>query len=257
MDFLRYQYIYNSHGLANNRLDHITDTVPENNYSIDLDNQQQNNYLYDMNGNLLHDEANSIDSIKWNAYGKVSRVVSSEPKRYNIDLMYDAMGNRIVKKLTSTDDPGDLTKMLYEFYLRDAQGNIMGIYTSKYNSELERWELYLTEHHLYGSSRLGIHGSDTLAGFNTYNLVDHPQLLYNVQEYLNNLTYNLQVQIARTCTSDPDSKKILYCDIANTFCKIEEWCTLSGFSYEYHNNDLWVLNDSHTGVSVMEAIQIL
>ena len=60
-----------------------------------------------------------------------------------ISYTYDAAGNRISKKTEKGASSSEAT-----WYVRDAQGNVLGVYTDK-NA------LTLTEHHVYGSSRLG------------------------------------------------------------------------------------------------------
>ncbi len=54
---------------------------------------------------------------------------------------YDASGNRITKKVSTTKE---------DYYVRDAQGNVLGIYS--YDNTNFTW----SEQHLYGSSRLGM-----------------------------------------------------------------------------------------------------
>lgn len=62
-----------------------------------------------------------------------------------INYTYDAAGNRITKKV------GGKTTI----YVRDASGNVMSVYENIAGSVLKK-----TEDHIYGSSRLGIIGSN-------------------------------------------------------------------------------------------------
>jgi RHS repeat-associated protein len=152
MDSLTYKYNLDGNGkLVNNRLNHVRDSVNNANYTVDIDNQSNNNYTYDRIGNLEKDVAEGIDTIRWTVYGKINRVRKSSGATI-IDYGYDPGGNRISKKVIAS---GDTTKT---FYVRDAQGNVLAVYEKK-NSDAITWE----EQHLYGSSRLGMWRNDTIA----------------------------------------------------------------------------------------------
>ena len=151
MDSLSYKYNLDGNGkLVNNRLNHVRDSVNSANYTVDIDNQSNNNYTYDRIGNLEKDVAEGIDTIRWTVYGKINRVRKSSGASI-IDYGYDPGGNRISKKVIVS---GDTTKT---FYVRDAQGNVLAVYEKK-NSDAITWE----EQHLYGSSRLGMWNNDTI-----------------------------------------------------------------------------------------------
>ena len=94
-------------------------------------------YDYDNIGNLLKDKSEGITGIEWNVYGKIKQIVKNGA---TISCQYDASGNRVMKQVGNKRD----------FYIRDAQGNVMAIY--KDQGSYVDW----TEQHLYGSSRLGI-----------------------------------------------------------------------------------------------------
>ncbi|RXK86138.1 RHS repeat domain-containing protein [Filimonas effusa] len=136
----RLAYYYNP---GNNQLNYIHDTVPENNYTEDIDAQSMNNYTYDAIGNMTRDIKSGITDIQWNVYGKISRIVKSD--NTTIDYAYDASGNRIRKTIGSHTT----------CYVRDAQGNVMSVYEAG-NTALNNGNLTQTELHMYGSSRLGI-----------------------------------------------------------------------------------------------------
>ncbi|MFZ4400463.1 MAG: RHS repeat domain-containing protein [Bacteroidales bacterium] len=104
-------------------------------------------YDYDEIGNLTKDVIEQI-GIEWNVYGKIKTI-----KKGNgdvIEFIYDAMGNRVCKKLTQSSG------ISYQLYTRDAQGNIMANYTTAGG------QTTLTEFDLYGSSRIGIKALDLL-----------------------------------------------------------------------------------------------
>ena len=141
MDSLNYAYTYGT-----NKLDHISDSVPSGNYGNDLDNQSSGNYSYDAIGELTGDNASGITNVNWTVYGKIASIVKSNE---TISFTYDAAGNRVSKTVTPTSGTPITT-----WYVRDAQGNIMSVYTSG-DQTVNSGDLSRTEIDLYGSSRLG------------------------------------------------------------------------------------------------------
>jgi RHS repeat-associated protein len=95
-------------------------------------------YQYDGIGNLILDQDEGI-KISWTPYGKV-REVRLKGDSLVTKFRYDAMGNRVEKRVLLADTTYALTR-----YLRDASGNVIAIYK----------DTTLTEQPLYGSSRLG------------------------------------------------------------------------------------------------------
>uniref|UniRef100_UPI001A982D61 RHS repeat domain-containing protein n=1 Tax=Foetidibacter luteolus TaxID=2608880 RepID=UPI001A982D61 len=164
MDKLGYRYKPNT-----NQLDHITDDVNAANYTEDIDGQGTNNYEYDEIGNLVKDKAEGIgqsqqSKIEWTVYGKISSI--RKDNGMLIAYTYDAGGNRISKAVSN--DGGTTTT----WYVRDAGGNVMGVYVSGDNTK-NSGRLTQTETHLYGSSRLGLYKAEvdvTLAATNTATL---------------------------------------------------------------------------------------
>ena len=137
------------------------DAVSSGNYSDDIDNESSNNYIYDKIGNLTKDVSQEIDTIKWNVYGKIEKVVrSSASSKPDLEFHYDAMGNRICKIVKPRAGSGILTQenWTYTYYLRDAQGNVLATYDRTFRSITSGFsEKYnLKESDLYGSSRTGI-----------------------------------------------------------------------------------------------------
>src|SRR5690606_5272087 len=80
--------------------------------------------------------------IEWTVYGKISKIEKQDGT--TIRYTYDVAGNRISKAVTM----GENTTTTW--YSRDAQGNTLTVYEEKSET------LNLAEHHLYGSSRLGL-----------------------------------------------------------------------------------------------------
>ncbi len=138
MDNLTYNYI-----AGTNKLSSVSDAAADDDYGNDIKSQGDENYQYDPIGNLIHDDKAGIDNIDWTVYGKIQKI----SKRNGVDIAYtyDAAGNRISK-----DVKGQQT-----WYVRDATGNIMSVYTSK-DGTVNNGDLTQTETELYGSSRLGM-----------------------------------------------------------------------------------------------------
>ncbi|MBV4358902.1 LamG-like jellyroll fold domain-containing protein [Pinibacter aurantiacus] len=151
MDKLTYSYNVDANGkLVNNKLRHVHDEVNEDNYSTDIDSQTEDDaYNYDKIGNLVKDISaeNGLDKIKWTVYGKIESV--SKANGNIITYTYDAGGNRISKSVATVDG----TTITH--YVRDAQGNTLGVYEYKANNNVVIQGKWL-EQQLYGSSRLGM-----------------------------------------------------------------------------------------------------
>jgi YD repeat-containing protein len=160
MDNMTYQYEKDGAGkLTSNKLRYVHDQVADANYSDDINSQttltlaqvlaqngqltSTDNYAYDAIGNLIKDTKEGITNIEWNVYGKISKIQKTGGT--TINYTYDASGNRISKQVIVG------TSNKTSWYVRDASGNVMGIYTKDGTTNLA-----LSELHLYGSSRLGI-----------------------------------------------------------------------------------------------------
>ena len=96
------QYKYNTN---NNQLNHIKDVDSASASTDDLDNQDLNNYRYDLNGQLSKDAAEGILEIKWTISGKVKQVNIDDnadgAADRTLQFKYDAIGNRIKKVETA------------------------------------------------------------------------------------------------------------------------------------------------------------
>jgi RHS repeat-associated protein len=142
MDSLNYCYIPGT-----NRLDHITDSVlsayPGYN---DLTTQSAGNYQYDSIGELTADAASNITRITWTVYGKIDSITKATDT--TISFTYDAGGNRVSKSVVHAGDT------LTTWYVRDAQGNILSIYTYG-DPSVNGMDLTQTELDIYGGKRLG------------------------------------------------------------------------------------------------------
>ncbi|MGV7108071.1 thrombospondin type 3 repeat-containing protein [Flavobacterium sp. U410] len=142
MDNLTYNYPY-----GNNQLGHVDDTQAPS-ATNDIDDQNSYNYEYDEIGQLIRDNAEGLN-IEWRVDGKVDKVTKDDGTV--IAFEYDGLGNRIAKRHTTVNGT------VVTYYQRDAQGNVLAVY------ELDSsGNLHLVEHHIYGSSRLGIEQKDVL-----------------------------------------------------------------------------------------------
>lgn len=157
IDRLSYSY-YDAD--ENNLLEYIRDPLGTNGVG-DIDGQTDKNYEYDDSGNLIKDASEGISSITWDQYGKIrtiERATGPSLSQEELEYHYDAMGNRVVKLAKKGSSEADWT---YTIYVRDASGNVMATYKALVDpvkSIID--QLYEREHHIYGSSRLGIKRSD-------------------------------------------------------------------------------------------------
>jgi YD repeat-containing protein len=107
-------------------------------YTEDVDNQSLLNYGYDAIGNLVRDDAENIQEIKWNAYGKVSSISrTGANNKPNLEFGYDASGQRLWK----TEKPrlnGVLSTQkdwITTWYVIDASGNPIATYKETYKEQ--------------------------------------------------------------------------------------------------------------------------
>ncbi|CAM1368151.1 hypothetical protein TXIAM_370215 [Tenacibaculum xiamenense] len=169
MDNLSYEYDNISRtGDKNNQLTLVNDAANATIFSSDIDDQVQglaelgitytptntntHNYKYDAIGQLVEDETQGIEKIEWSVSGKVKSIQKKVGVyTQTISFKYDGLGNRISK----TDSGiGRSASPVTTYYVRDAQGNVMAVYKKSFQNDQNK--LHLEEHHLYGSSRLGI-----------------------------------------------------------------------------------------------------
>ncbi|MBX2959433.1 MAG: hypothetical protein KF732_05695 [Flavobacteriales bacterium] len=144
-----------------NRLYHVNDAVSSTAFTDDIDDQDPfinnelvnsvNNYGYDEIGNLNRNNQKEIAEMVYNVTGKVKevhRTVGSNKENLKFD--YDANGNRIAKHVYTSDN----VWMKSDYYVNDAQGNNMAIYTLTASSGAGL-SYQLAERNIYGSSRIG------------------------------------------------------------------------------------------------------
>ncbi|MBP8892712.1 MAG: RHS repeat-associated core domain-containing protein [Saprospiraceae bacterium] len=181
MDELTYNYI-----TGTNQLDYVTDAATGT-YSDDISGgQSTGNYTYDLIGNLISDNAEGINNITWNVYGKISSI--DKVSGPDLTFAYDPMGNRIMKLVD------DGSALIYTYYLRDAQGNVLSTYSRIDDASDDI--ITLSELHIYGSSRLGIMVED-LDMSTTITSDGHSQRILGKKRYeLNNHLGNVLTVIS-------------------------------------------------------------
>lgn len=137
------------------------DNDPGAEYRGYLAAEGEGSYVYDQTGNLIWDQEKGV-KISWTPYGKVRQVTSHNGEN-SIEFQYDPAGNRIRKTFTSPDTTYSMS------YLRDASGNVLGIYNYVDNQS----------HPIYGSSRVGeaegkysVKGQQKFGG-RTYEISNH------------------------------------------------------------------------------------
>jgi len=96
---------------------------------------------------MVADSAQSM-SVSWSPYGKILQ--TNKAGGASLAFGYNAMQQRVIKRVAQN---GDTTRT---YYIRDAQGNTMGVYT-RHNDSVS-WR----EQYIFGSSRLGLYRADTL-----------------------------------------------------------------------------------------------
>jgi hypothetical protein len=97
-------------------------------------------YEYDEIGNVTLDSKQGVNAAEWNVYGKLKSVTKSGT---DIEYSYDAGGQRISKKVNSTE----------EWYVKDLAGNTMAIYTK--DAAVNSGHLSTKEFNKYGTDPLG------------------------------------------------------------------------------------------------------
>ncbi|WP_422106244.1 hypothetical protein [Winogradskyella sp.] len=209
MDHLYYRYYDGT-----NRLREVRDAADANLFAVDIDDQPYGNYTYDDIGQLTHDASEGL-SIDWNVSGKVNYIKKDNGQI--IYFIYDGLGNRLAKidDLSESKEGGDITST---YYMRDAQGNTLAVNqlldsppkSIKGGSTKGSGVYMLKEHHMYGSSRLGLQdyikydlGEVSYSGEDLKRSADNSG---NIQLNVNcdNCAYNFNGSNGFTYFSDPN-----------------------------------------------------
>jgi hypothetical protein len=187
MDSLTYNYY-----LGTNKLEYVEDVHPSGNYTVDIDNQTSNNYIYDQIGNLVEDNAENLQ-ISWFNNGKIKEIYNTGTGS-TIRFRYDPMGNRISKEYEGDD-------RIVTYYSRDAQGNVMAIYEWK-NSDTLRTK----EFDIYGSDRLGIMADERVLYSDQTGIVPPPDPDVRVKRIVGKKRYELKNHLGNVMAVITDRK---------------------------------------------------
>lgn len=151
-------FSYNYHANQKNRLMSVDDNVGNNTVMTDdVDDQNTNNYTYNAIGQLISDSQENIANIEWTVTGKERKI--SIVGANDVEFVYDALGNRVMKIEMGINDEG----ALYTYYVYDASGNIMSTYSRAVT--LDSWDggnkiiadnFKLQDRLIYGSKRIGV-----------------------------------------------------------------------------------------------------
>ncbi|MBS1637737.1 MAG: hypothetical protein JST26_17610 [Bacteroidetes bacterium] len=166
--------------------------------------QSSGNYSYDAIGNLVKDTQEGIDKIDWDVYGKIKAITYATSFNKagvyppNLQFIYDASGQRVAKIKIPRSASGvetDPNKFIYDYYVRDAQGNTMAIYESTYDVATSAKHLSLIEHDIYGSARLGT-DLRPVASDNNPKLIDNNSFTATTENWTTNsvATYDAATQ---------------------------------------------------------------
>jgi RHS repeat-associated protein len=102
----------------------------------------------------FRDDKENLDKIEWTVYGKIQSITKTDGSQ--IRYTYDPSGNRVSKLVNPPSGGQGATS----YYVRDAQGNNLGLYER--NASKILWK----EQGLYGSSRLGLFRPEVEIGTN-------------------------------------------------------------------------------------------
>jgi RHS repeat-associated protein len=143
MDSLVYRYTNTA--TTDNKLQNVNDYAA-NNYQNDIKqhtNAAISRYLYDATGNVVKDQVTGQDTIVWNHYNKVTRT-ENDSVGHGLAFAYDGAGNRYLKRVLKEEQDTTIEKS--DYYVRDAQGNILSIYQSEARYEMNKreWVEYVT-----------------------------------------------------------------------------------------------------------------
>ncbi|MBT1708766.1 hypothetical protein KK062_11050 [Fulvivirgaceae bacterium PWU5] len=122
--------------------------------------EDEGTFMYDGKGNLAADQDKGL-RLSWTVYGKL-REIRSKIDSVVVSFRYDALGNRIEKRVVTPDTTYRMN------YIRDTDGNVMAIYR----------DTTIHERFIYGKTRIGAYKGKTASGSlslgeRSYELTNH------------------------------------------------------------------------------------
>lgn len=139
MDELNYIYYEGT-----NKLNYIKDGIGAEEFENDIDAQDEKNYSYNYNGQLIRDRAEGL-TIEWRSDDKVKRIKKDSGEI--IVFQYNGLGKRISKTFIDKESTPSTTQ-----YALGSNGDVLSTYT--YEKKGEKYTL--DELHMYGEKRLGL-----------------------------------------------------------------------------------------------------
>src|SRR5690606_10310761 len=185
MDNMTYYYKFDAYGNPINQLDYVRETISGSSQPEDIEPMSAGNYTYDEIGQLTGDVSEEIADISWNNARKVRHIDrSSASVKDHLEFKYGPMGSRIVKISKPKVSGGSTTiknqeDWTYTYYVRDAQGNVMAVYKRHFDHQglpggIEANDiLTLSEHHIYGSDRMGLQTYDKVVASAYVDITSH------------------------------------------------------------------------------------
>jgi RHS repeat-associated protein len=144
MDVMNYDYNDDT-----NQLNHVDDTGTAGNYADDIEDQDDHNYVYNANGQLITDVLGT-NYIEYYATGKVKQIYANAAKTIlRVSYTYNDRGVRLSK--TNYTATGALGKTIW--YVSDAGGNLIANHEKDH--EDTKPLLIVTDQTLYGQGRVG------------------------------------------------------------------------------------------------------
>lgn len=179
---------YSLLNLQSNKLYKVDDNVNATFYKDDIDAQAVGNYSYDNLGNLIQDDAEEIDEIKWTNSGKIKSVkrVNTSAKA-DLQFGYDEAGQRLWKLVIPKEEilPASTPKTYKNkkqeywdttWYLGSARYSVQHVRNTNVPDDLyKQW--VLEELDIVGEKRHGLYKPQEVIG--QRNLVVNAELDYN------------------------------------------------------------------------------
>ncbi|MDF2456566.1 MAG: hypothetical protein K0R51_2559, partial [Cytophagaceae bacterium] len=158
IDQLTYSYLKNTSGALNdaeymnNRLTKVMDAASTQGSNDLKPGQIDDNYEYDLEGNLTADKQEGI-TVSWNVYDKIATVYNAKDPnnvRYTV-FDYDALGYRVRKTQYNNYGTSSQTGKA-TVYVRDASGRVMSVYKVVLANSAITW----MEAPIYSVGRIGM-----------------------------------------------------------------------------------------------------
>ncbi|MCE3239475.1 MAG: hypothetical protein K0R24_2456, partial [Gammaproteobacteria bacterium] len=122
----------------------------------------------------------------------------------NLIFAYDASGNRVSKTRYTNGQASNLWETTY--YVRDAQGNVMATYEYKPGLSGPPQVMNLTEHPIYGSTRVGMRNYNDQSNMSFSSPYITSTGTYTMEVQAGNVSYELSNHLGNVITVVSDRK---------------------------------------------------